>query len=156
MPQVLPHARQQSVIVKDLLDEVLIYDLDRNKAHCLNQSAAIVWRNCDGKSSISQIRKVLQKELSTPVSEEVVWLAIDQLNQFHLLEQGITRPQNGVSRRSVLKNIGIAALAIPAIVSISAPTAQAQASCLPRDTPCTTNAQCCSGNCRGIGNGTCT
>ena len=36
----LPLARRARIIVKKLRDEVLVYDLDRDKAHCLNRPAA--------------------------------------------------------------------------------------------------------------------
>jgi len=35
--------------VKQADGEVLIYDLERNKAHCLNNTAARVWQYCDGE-----------------------------------------------------------------------------------------------------------
>ena len=45
----VPVARKQGLVVQEMPDEVLIYDLDTNKAHCLNQTAAFVWKSCDGK-----------------------------------------------------------------------------------------------------------
>lgn len=148
---VLPRARQESLIVRDLTDEVVIYDLQSNQAHCLNQPAAIVWKNCDGRTTIASARRILERELNTSVSDEVVWLALDQLKRFDLLAEDVRRPLSAerVQRRAVLRNLGIAALAIPAIITLSAPNAQAQASCRPRGAACTLNTQCCSGNCRG-------
>lgn len=35
----LPAVRHEGLIVQELSDEVLIYDLDRDKAHCLNPTA---------------------------------------------------------------------------------------------------------------------
>ena len=32
----LPVARQKDLIVRELSDEVLVYDLNTDKAHCLN------------------------------------------------------------------------------------------------------------------------
>ncbi len=148
---VLPRARQESLIVKDLTDEVVIYDLQSNQAHCLNQSSAIIWKSCDGRTTVASARRTLERELNTPVSDEVVWLALEQLKKFDLLAEDFHRPREieRVQRRAVLRNLGIAALAIPAIISLSAPTAQAQGSCRPRDAACTFDADCCSGNCRG-------
>jgi hypothetical protein len=45
-----PCARKAGLVIQDMPDEVLVYDLDTNKAHCLNKSAAFVWRSCDGKN----------------------------------------------------------------------------------------------------------
>jgi hypothetical protein len=86
--------------------------------------------------------------------EEVVWLALDQLDKTHLLRGRVSRPSAGkrVSRREVLRKAGLAAaVGLPLVTSILAPTAMAQVSCLPRDAACTSNTQCCSGNCRGNG-----
>ena len=50
-----PMARQNGLVVQEMPDEVLVYDLDTNKAHCLNQSAALVWKSCDGNNSVGDI-----------------------------------------------------------------------------------------------------
>jgi len=44
----LPQARSEDLVIQDIGDEVLVYDLTRHKAHCLNRTAALVWRKCDG------------------------------------------------------------------------------------------------------------
>ena len=48
----LPLARRQGIVIKEVDNEVLIYDLERDKAHCLNPSAAAIWRRCDGKTTM--------------------------------------------------------------------------------------------------------
>ena len=50
-----PIARKQGLVIQDLPDEVLVYDLDRDRAHCLNTTAAFVWQHCDGKSTVGEI-----------------------------------------------------------------------------------------------------
>jgi len=50
-------ARQNGIVVQEMPDEVLVYDLDSNKAHCLNQSAALVWKSCDGTNTVGDIVK---------------------------------------------------------------------------------------------------
>ena len=51
-----PFARKREghLVIDELPDEVLVYDLDRHKAHCLNQTAALVWQHCDGKMAIAR------------------------------------------------------------------------------------------------------
>ena len=39
-----PHARRTGVVVEELDREVLVYDLARNAAHCLQGVTALVWR----------------------------------------------------------------------------------------------------------------
>src|ERR1700674_5140529 len=87
-----PRMRRERLIIDELPDEVLVYDLDRHKAHCLNQTAALVWQHCDGNSTPSQIARRLTKKLRAPFDEDLVWLALHQLEKLHLLEQSISLP----------------------------------------------------------------
>lgn len=149
MNQNVPVARKDSLIVKELPDEILVYDTHRDKAHCLNSTAALVWKNCDGKRTVGELRELIEKDAGVPVPEEMVWLALDQLETFKLLEDAPAIPLelSGMSRRSLVKRIGFAALALPVIISISAPPANAQASGLPPGACCSFNVQCASNNC---------
>jgi hypothetical protein len=144
------------LVIQELPGELLVYDMNRHKAHCLNQTAAFIWKRCDGKTPVPEIAARLGKEFNARGDEELIWLALDQLEKSHLLRGRVARPSGGkgVSRREVLRKAGLAAaVGVPLVTSILAPTAHAQASCRPRDAACTANTQCCSGNCRG--NGTC-
>ena len=112
-------ARQNGIVVQEMPDEVLVYDLDTNKAHCLNQSAALVWKSCDGSNSVADI----VKQFDGKVTEDFVWLAIDQLNETGLLQSEVAPRFAGQSRRQVLKTIGLASMvALPVIASLVAPT----------------------------------
>jgi hypothetical protein len=134
-----PVARKSGLVVQEVPDEVLVYDLETNKAHCLNQSAAIIWKSCDGNTSISEIAKLVESQAGGKVTEDFVWLAIDQLSENNLLEGQIKSSYEGTSRREVIKKIGLASvIAIPVIASLVAPqSALAASSCA-----CTTNGQC--------------
>src|SRR6266498_3512906 len=44
----LPRARTEDLIVEALPTETLVYDTRTHLAHCLNLSAATVWKHCDG------------------------------------------------------------------------------------------------------------
>ena len=41
----MPRARQDELVVEELPDETLVYDLKRHKARCLNRTAALVWQH---------------------------------------------------------------------------------------------------------------
>ena len=151
-----PMMRQRGLIVSDLPEEVLVYDLDQHKAHCLNQTAAFIWRNCDGKSDAVEIARRLNLELNVPHNEDMVWLAFSQLHSIHLLEKSDSSPARlaGMSRRRMIRNLGIAAVALPLVTSIVSPTAVQAATCRHDNASCTTNNQCCSnlcvaGHCQG-------
>lgn len=146
-----PSARAEGVVVRELPDEVLVYDLDTHRAVCLNSTAAQVWRLCDGRRTTADIRKALEKSSGGPVPVELVWLALEQLGRDRLLDARPPRPAElaGLSRRELIKRVGLAAaVALPLVSSIVAPTAvEAAASCLPSGTPTTDCAKCCSTAC---------
>jgi len=117
-----PVARQNGLVVQEMPDEVLVYDLDSNKAHCLNQSAALVWKSCDGNNSVADIVREFESNGDGKVTEDFVWLAIDQLNENGLLATDVAPRFKGQSRRQVLKTIGLASMvALPVIASLVAP-----------------------------------
>jgi hypothetical protein len=126
-----PRARKDQLIIKELPDETLVYDLANDKAHCLNDTAAMVWKNCDGEKSVGEINALLAEEAGAPVDEGVVWLALDQLEKFKLLAEVPTAPAvfAGMSRRQLMRNLGVAAIALPVVVSIISPTPTQAASC---------------------------
>ena len=126
-----PVARKSGLVVQEVPDEVLVYDLDSNKAHCLNQTAALVWKSCDGRNSVAEIARLVENQTGGKVTEDFVWLAIDQLSENALLEQELKVNFAGQSRREVMKKIGLASMiAVPVIASLVAPqSALAASSC---------------------------
>lgn len=135
---------------RELGAEVLIYDLQRDVGHCLNSTAAAVWRLCDGKRTPRQIAAELSRQFSTPVGEQIVRLALGQLGDAHLLVEREV-PVECPSRRVVMQRIGIAAaIALPLITSMAAPTPAQAASCLHNLARCTSNSQCCSNVCSPV------
>ncbi len=138
-------------MVETVETEVLVYDVERAQANCLNQTAALVWQNADGKTTVPQLAQKLSKELSAPVDEGVVWYALDQLNKKHLLQGEFQIPsQVGTpSRREFLKRAALvgAVVAVPAVVAMVAPTPAQAATCLASGQPCTSGPGCCSTIC---------
>jgi hypothetical protein len=156
--QLAPKARKNKLVVKELPGEVLVYDENNHQAHCLNETAALVWKFCDGRTSIPKMARMLEKEMSVAVPEPTVWLAIKQLEGSRLLDMSESQqariPQT--SRRAVMRTIGIAAVALPLITSITHPTVAAAASCVPGGQPCSpagaNPGNCCAGfACNGVG-----
>ena len=160
---VVPHARDEGLVVEELSDELLVYDLERHKAHCLNHTAALVWKHCDGRTAAPDIALILRDDLKAPVDEEVVWFSLDQLSKAHLLRVPVKRPgaKSGLTRREVIRRVGlVAALSVPLVTTILAPTAFAslsctQFSCNPLDPPanqCPTGSGC---QCNSVPGGPC-
>src|SRR5437667_7426557 len=102
-----PRARKEGLLIERLPDEVLVYDLDRKKAHCLNGSAALIWNHCDGKTSVEGISRILQQQTQEKITDDVVWLGLDQLYEARLMETRVVRPgiKGRLSRRELVKRI---------------------------------------------------
>ena len=132
----IPHARKEALLVQELADELLVYDLENHRAHCLNKTAALVWRHCDGQASPSEMARTLQKELRFPADQELVRFALDQLRRAHLLEErnspAVARTH--YSRREFVKKLeklGLAAAAtLPVVSSLVSPTPAHAMSCV--------------------------
>jgi hypothetical protein len=146
----LPRSRKDNVVIRELDDETLVYDVDRDEAHCLNRTAALVWAQCDGKTTAAQAAHSLAGKLDASVDTDVVWLAVKQLQRFRLVEATAKAPR--VSRRDlVLKYAPAALVLLPVIVSITAPTPAQAATC---GMPCVSGG--CPSGCRcNFSNGTC-
>jgi hypothetical protein len=133
-----PAVRRTGLVVRELGDETVVYDLDRHQAHCLNRTAAIVFRGADGTRDVDELGAMLGGEGDCEERESVAHAALDQLRAAHLLEPVLPSldPVESPSRRAVLRRAGLgAALLLPAVASILAPTpAEAAVTCL---TDCT-------------------
>lgn len=141
----LPRALTTNLVVRELDDETLVYDVLRDEAHCLNLTASLVWQLCDGKRTAAQAARLLQEKLSTPVDSDLVWLAVKQLQRFHLVDRERKSPT--VSRRDLVLKYAPAALALPVIISITAPTAVQAATCAPLGADCSVLPCCPGGSC---------
>jgi hypothetical protein len=143
-----PQARNEDLIVEDLGDETLVYDLQRDRAHCLNRTAALVWRACDGRTSSAALARLLHGRLPTPAPEQLVGRALQQLQRAHLLQEG-TAPVSRLarcSRRDFARKLGIAIALVPVVMTVLAPSAAQAASCSPRGNGCSSdNHPCCPG-----------
>ena len=143
-----PLARIEGLVVQEMPDELLVYDVSSERAHCLNSSAASVWKACDGATSVAEIATAMKSE------EGVVWLALEQLQENELMQERFEPAASGTSRRDLLRTVGLAAAALPLVASLAAPrSAMAAASCTcvsPGD--CLAQTSCPSSvNCNGSG-----
>ncbi len=159
-----PKSRKDNLVVQEIDGEVLIYDLNKNKAFCLNQTSALVWQACDGSRTVADIGETVGKQLKSQVSEDLVWLALDQLSKENLVEkQTVSNDKfKGLSRREVIKKVGLGTMiALPIVTSLVAPLAvHANSACVSGGTCvcgtdvgagniCTTTATACADtNCR--------
>ena len=144
-----PRRRQQSLVVHELPDELLVYDLRRHRGFCLGKNISWIWRHCSGQRTPGQIAEDLQAELGVPVPADVVGVALHRLSKARLLQDPLVPASPGGSRRDLLKKA--AQLGGLSILAISAPTAGQAATCLSAgacvNSRCTdpSGRVCCSG-----------
>jgi hypothetical protein len=128
-----PRRLSQELSIQCVGDETLIYDERRHVAFCLNQVSSAVWTHCDGAQSVAQIAAALRSELAQPVTEEIVDLALAQMEENGLLEPDTDSPSEAglaahgpISRRSLMATLGAGAMMMlpaPAIAAVVAPKA---------------------------------
>ena len=146
-----PVARTEDIIVEGLDDDVIIYDTENNKAHALNPLAARIWKRCDGEHTVADLAGLFAAE--TPY--DAVVNCLSQLDRLNLLSPGSLGiiDTKVLSRRQMLRKVAVgaaaAAIMVPMVTSIVAPSAQAAASCLPPNATCVNGSgkPCCSGTC---------
>jgi len=154
MQQYRPSTRRTQLLVQQLPDEVLVYDMERNEVHCLNGSAARVWAFCDGEHTVAEIARLVGTDLDSDSAETLVWCALDQFAERHLLEDDPSdehllqdsgdRPA-GMTRREMVVGLSVLAGMIPVVESImSPPAAMAQSASF-----------ACSGSTDGMGSTPC-
>jgi hypothetical protein len=83
------------------------------------------------KRTVTEISQSLSKKLNEPMTEDVIWLALDNFKKDNLLEDNehFEINFNGLTRRQVIKKIGFASMiTLPFVSSVVAPNAAMAAS----------------------------
>src|SRR5215470_691029 len=136
-----PKTRSTRLFVQELPDELVVYDVERNEVHCLNGIAARVWALCDGKHTVAEIVQLLGSDLEPQAAEALVWMALDQFEEKHLLEEAsppaVYRPED-MTRRQMVLRAGLLVALLPVVDSIIAPPAALAQSPVPGCTPAPT------------------
>jgi hypothetical protein len=125
-------ARATGLVVRDLRDEMVVYDKELHQAHCLNRTAALVFRHANGHRTEADIAALLGAD------GQMVRAALEQLAAAGLLEPNpgmvVSVPDPPFpSRRELMRQVGLgAAILAPAVASLLVPTpAEAAATCIP-------------------------
>lgn len=115
----LPKARTENMVVQDLPQEMLIYDLISNQIFRLNETSAMIWNNCDGKTAINEIAA------KQGIPEEIVLLTLEKLSRKRLLADKFESKilTEKLSRRRVISGAASVAIVLPIITTFIAPTA---------------------------------
>ena len=135
-----PKARSDQLLVQRTGKETLVYDERSHRAHCLDARATRVWELCDGGRTEGEIAQAYGEG---DAGQAVVTWTLGELEKSALLEGSADAARAALSRRVLMKTVGLAA--IPVIMAITAPRARAAVStCSAVGQQCTTK-PCCSG-----------
>ena len=142
---VLPKVKTTDIVVQELESEMLVYDLENDKAHHLNETVAFVWKCCNGKTSTKEIASLVAKRLDTKIDQDFVMLALDELQKANLLGTESESDDIDLTRRKVLFKYAPIAAAFPVVMSLVAPASAQMGSCIAPGAPCVGGGpDCCS------------
>lgn len=148
----LPQSKNRDIVFQEAGREILIYDFSIDKAYCLNETLALVYKNCNGTTTFDEVKK------KHSLTDDFIFLALDQLEQNNLLDGEKIKHFNHLSRREAIRRATLASvIALPLISPVLAPSAAAAASCQANGQACAPNnsqANCCASTSRCF-NATC-
>ena len=120
----LPKARTKNLLEQNLKNETLIYDLTIDKAFNLNETSTIVYKACGQNQTFAELKRKYN------FTDDFIYLALDELKRENLLNDvSYQSPFAGVSRREIIKKVGLATMfVLPLISGLVAPKASEAAS----------------------------
>jgi hypothetical protein len=86
----MPRVRED-VSLQELGEEVMIYDPLNEKVHILNTTAHSIWKLCDGRCTIQEIKEKISKMFPNTAEHEIhddIVAAIDNFEKNKLLIRG--------------------------------------------------------------------
>jgi hypothetical protein len=128
-----PLARTKGLVTEEVEGELLIFDEKHNVATQLNETAALMWRSCDGERTLSDLQEVLTEAHGIAADEDMVLMALDDLVEHGLIESGYEPRDQGaveLTRRRFFRRagaVGALALVAPVAYSLAVPPPQAKA-----------------------------
>ena len=123
-----PKARRNDLVIREIGDETMVYDLHNDRAHCLSPLAVCVWKHCDGSIDPCQLLPLVRRCHDTGVEQVEIDAVLNTLFRAGLVDQ--TSPEAGDrtyrSRRRILTAAAAGALAVATIVAPTPAQAQSQ------------------------------
>lgn len=116
-----PRRRERAIKVEEFEGELLVYDLESHKAHCLNGIAVSIWRLCDGRRSVPEIAAQIARDQEAEPNQDLIWHALAEFETAGLMVAGPRGLPIDPSRRQALGRLGWVA-GIPLVLSITVPT----------------------------------
>ena len=121
--------RVENVEIERLADEILVMKEASLEAHALNQSAAIVYDLCDGKTLKSEMAAEIHCRTGLPADEEIVDLALAELAETELVTLDDPASRSSVTRRALIRRWALSstlALMLPVVETVAVPAKEAR------------------------------
>jgi hypothetical protein len=122
--------RIDDVIIERCGSEMVVFVPATSEAHSLNRTASLIFDLCDGVTTRAQMVVAL-RDVGLPADTSIVNLALAELAEASLVVLEDQRQELGVSRRTVIRRLGLSATAIallPVVETILVQPAAAQTS----------------------------
>ncbi|MCB0176081.1 MAG: PqqD family protein [Anaerolineae bacterium] len=123
--------RKSAVVSEAVGDGLGVFDPQQQQSYVLNATSALVFQHCDGQTTPQQLTDRLVRKFNIPrqQAEELLWLALDELEKANLLQTKVTTtqaPQPVLTRRQMLTTLAGIGLSL-AVLPIVSPVMIARA-----------------------------
>jgi hypothetical protein len=127
-------ARQvEGLLIERPAGELLVVTPSTNEAHALNETAAIVFDLCDGRTTRAAMVAEVARRTGLPSDESIVDLALTELSDAGLITLDESA-RTGLPRRALIRKLAlpVAAIALlPVVETILMPTVASGQSAVP-------------------------
>ena len=131
-------ARQvEGLLIERPAGELLVLKPATNEAHALNETAAIVFDLCDGRTTRAAMVAEVSRRTGLPSDENIVDLALTELSDAGLITLDESA-RTGLPRRALIRKLAlpVAAVALlPVVETILMPTLASSQSAAPTPVP---------------------
>ena len=97
------HCPKDGLVIQEMPDEVLVYDLNSNKAIALIKLRLSSGKPVTAQNPLAKSNALMEREFGENISEEMIWLSVDLLNKDNLLDKINTKFKRLSTTGSLLK-----------------------------------------------------
>ncbi|MEZ4732259.1 MAG: PqqD family peptide modification chaperone [Caldilineaceae bacterium] len=120
---------RQNLVSEAMGDGLGVFDPQLQKSYILNATSALVFQHADGETTPEQLTDRVGRKFNVARSEaeQMVWLALGELEKSNLLQEKVTTtqaPRHLISRRQVFTAFAAAGLSLallPVVAPLSVP-----------------------------------
>ncbi len=116
--------RKMTIVSEAVGDGLGVFDPQQKQPYALNATSALVFQHCDGQTTPQQLTELLCRKFNLPQkqAEQILWLALAELEQANLLQDKLTTtqaPQRALTRRQALTAFAAVGLSLAMVPIVS-------------------------------------